>query len=283
MSLRLLANKVEKISQKTNGLSNSLGSVVMRGMFGHSTFLRNEAPSIFNISGSMGEMLDTVNKTANLVKSISALVGNKDQRYIIGKINDDSVVQQFKQRALAIISGGLAGGYDSLQKNGVIIDGFDDCNAELTVGLPSQPVMYTTEVVNQRVRNPNTLKMRVFVTNLNSDDVLEGLVSSIRGGISNVLLDTKTRAQIALENLQWLQENAKPFKIYTTIKVYDNMLIEKITPISNKMNNDMLVCDIYFREVVFSQSLGNASKSNARNAPNAVISTWAKAKKFFGG
>ena len=274
MSLKSLATKVIKNSQKVQGASTSLGNAISTKLFGNSTFLRNEDNIQHNITGLIEG-----------VKSLGSMLGAKDNKYIIGRIEQDltSDGNFAVTRAISKIATNFLG---EGQERGVIIDGYDEMSGELTVGLPSQPVMYTTNVVNQRVRNPDTFKMRVYVTNLNSDDIVDSLTDTLMnvgGGIGKLILNPETRAFKALSNLKWIQENGSPFKIYTPVRVYENMLIEKIQPITNKSNYDMLVADIYFREVVFAQSLGNASKASARTAPSAIVGNLAKAWKWLRG
>lgn len=275
MSLKSLATKTAKNVQKVQRASTSLGNAVSTKLFGNSSFLRNENNTQDNIVGMVNSLKEGLN-------SLGSLLGAKDSKYIIGRI--EKLTENYAiTRAVSKIATNFLG---EGQERGVIIDGYDEMSGELTVGLPSQPVMYTTNVVNQRVRNPDTFKMRVYVTNLNSDDIVGGLTDSLMnvgGGIGKLVFNPETRAFKALNDLKWIQENGSPFKIYTPVRVYENMLIEKIQPITNKSNYDTLVADIYFREVVFAQSLGNASKSSARTAPSVIVGNLAKAWKWFRG
>lgn len=275
MSLKSLATKTAKNVQKVQRASTSLGNAVSTKLFGNSSFLRNENNTQDNIVGMVNSLKEGLN-------SLGSLLGAKDSKYIIGRI--EKLTENYAiTRAVSKIATNFLG---EGQERGVIIDGYDEMSGELTVGLPSQPVMYTTNVVNQRVRNPDTFKMRVYVTNLNSDDIVDSLTDTLMnvgGGIGKLILNPETRAFKALNDLKWIQENGSPFKIYTPVRIYENMLIEKIQPIINKSNYDMLVADIYFREVVFAQSLGNASKATARTAPSAIVGSLAKAWKWLRG
>ena len=273
MSLKSLATKALKNVQKVQSNSTFYGNTVSISSSSNKFLLRNEAGGT-----ELGTFL------SNGMKSIFSPFGAKDNKYIIGRLDSNLFgTDNLVTRAVSSAYNTLTG---ENQQRGVVIDGYDEMNAELTVGLPSQPVMYTTSVVNQRVRNPDTFKMRVYVTNLNSDDIVDSMEQSVMnfaGGLGNLLLNPETRAFKALNDLKWLQENGEPFKIYTPVRIYENMLIEKISPISNKSNYDTLVADIYFREIILAKSLGDSSKASARTAPSPVANTFAKAKKWIRG
>lgn len=279
MSLKNLAGQTQKATQKVQRWNTSLGNAVSTKLLGNSSFLRNESKTQDDVTSISSGLQQGFN-------SLGSQLGVKDNKYIIGRIEENLSPSWLGNNAFArAVSSGLSTLSEKGQTRGVIIDGYDDMVGELTVGLPSQPVMYSTEVINQRVRNPDTFKMRIYVTNLNSDDIVDSLGNSLMnmaGGVLKMALNPESRAFKALNDLKWLQENGKPFKIYTPIRVYENMLIEKISPISNKSNYDTLVADVYFREIVFSQSLGNASKSSARKPPSEVTNTFAKTLGWFG-
>lgn len=266
MSLKAIATNV-KNSQTTQGSNTTLGNCIMTGIFGKSTMLRNT-------DNTLGSKVSAAFDIVQGVYKLGSALGVRNDMYYIGRISTNSGLTGWKDldnsinKIKAVYTG-------KGQEKGVIIDGFDNFKSDINVALPSQPVMYSTDITNQRVRNPNSLTMRIYVSNLNSDDILGGFLEDIKN-LAQTFYSTKKRSMVALENLQWIQEQGKPFKVYTPVKVYENMLIEKINPVSDKTTNDMLVADITFREIVFARPLGDISKESARTAPSEIVNTFAK-------
>ena len=223
---------------------------------------------------------------------LSNALGAKNNMYVIGKIdntvedyNDDWIGRQMGNLASKVstaVSYWTGGGNG---QTGVIIDGFDNFRGDLSVALPDNPVMYKTSVTDQVVRNPNRLTMRVYVDLVHSDDTFQNIVQSLANSLSGltgslmnaITGETMNRAQKALNNLQWIQENGRPFKVYTPHKVYDNMMIEKIAPINDQKMNEILAADITFKEIIPTQSLGNKNKTAARVKPSAYSNSFTKA------
>lgn len=279
MSLAIIAGKVSSI---TNG--SGIANFTSKTLFGNSSFLRNDERAVDKLSSA-------ISNVQNILTDLSNAAGSKNNMYIIGRYEEDlsdadtflgRLQQRVNQRITRAVS--YWTGNDSTQ-NGVIIDGFDNFHGDISVALPDNPVMYDTSVVDQVVRNPNRLAMRVYVDLLHTDDIVQNVLQSVANsfaGLGGTIMNAITgeqmnRAQKALNNLQWIQENGRPFKVYTPHKVYENMMIEKISPLNDQKMNEILVADITFKEIIPTQSLGTKNKTTARIAPTQKISDAARA------
>ena len=279
MSLAIIAGKVSSI---TNG--SGIANFTSKTLFGNSSFLRNNERAVDTLSSA-------ISNVQNILTDLSNAAGSKNNMYIIGRYEEDlsdadTFLGRLQQRANQRITRAVSywTGNDSTQ-NGVIIDGFDNFHGDISVALPDNPVMYDTSVVDQVVRNPNRLAMRVYVDLLHTDDIVQNVLQSVANsfaGLGGTIMNAITgeqmnRAQKALNNLQWIQENGRPFKVYTPHKVYENMMIEKISPLNDQKMNEILVADITFKEIIPTQSLGTNNKTTARIAPTQKISDAARA------
>ena len=285
MSLALIAGKVSKTINGSNLMNN-----LSKSVFGNSSFLRNveEGKGI----SSFSNVESSINAIQNTLTDLSNALGVKDNMYVIGKI--DNTVEDYSNDWIGRQMAGIAskvstaisywtGGGNG--QTGVIIDGFDNFRGDISVALPDNPVMYDTSVTDQVVRNPNRITMRVYVDLMHTDDVVQNIIQSVAdsfGGLPGMLLNAATgnklnRVQKALNDLQWIQENGRPFKVYTPHKVYDNMMIEKIAPLNDQKMNEILAADITFKEIIPTQSLGWKNKTTARLAPTQTTNAFAKA------
>ena len=279
MSLAIIAGKVSSI---TNG--SGIANFTSKTLFGNSSFLRNNERAVDTLSSA-------ISNVQNILTDLSNAAGSKNNMYIIGRYEEDlsdvdTFLGRLQQRANQRITRAVSywTGNDST-KHGVIIDGFDNFHGDISVALPDNPVMYDTSVVDQVVRNPNRLAMRVYVDLLHTDDIVQNVLQSVANsfaGLGGTIMNAITgeqmnRAQKALNNLQWIQENGRPFKVYTPHKVYENMMIEKISPLNDQKMNEILVADITFKEIIPTQSLGTKNKTTARIAPTQKISDAARA------
>ena len=261
MSLAIIAGKVSSI---TNG--SGIANFASKTLFGNSSFLRNNERAVDTLSSA-------ISNVQNILTDLSNAAGSKNNMYIIGRYEEDlsdadTFLVRLQQRANQRITRAVSywTGNDSTQ-NGVIIDGFDNFHGDISVALPDNPVMYDTSVVDQVVRNPNRLSMRVYVDLLHTDDIVQNVLQSVANsfaGLGGTIMNAITgeqmnRAQKALNNLQWIQENGRPFKVYTPHKVYENMMIEKISPLNDQKMNEILVADITFKEIIPTQSLDRKS------------------------
>lgn len=282
MSLKDIAGSVSAI---TNG--SNLGNKISTSLFGNSSFLRNEERSVDkSVSG--------IEQAVNIASDIGNALGIKNNMYKIGEIPADFAKVQgsgwWGTRAANAVNSMVGTTVTALSywfnndgyQQGVIIDGFDNFKGDINVALPDNPVIYHTAVTDNIVRNPNRLTMRVYVDLMHSDDLVQNLKQQAIdafGSIGQIALaglgHQMNRAQQALSSLQWIQENGRPFKVYTPHKVYDNMMIERIQPVNDQKMNEILAADITFKEIVFATSLGDADKSTARTPPTKAASEFA--------
>lgn len=281
MSLAQVAGKVSAI---TNG--SEIANFTSRVLFGNSSFLRNNERIVDTITSGIGYI-------SSILTDLSGAAGLKKNMYVIGRIEETGKEEWGLQKdyfgrtlgtKLATAISYWEGKESENGQLGVIIDGFDNFRGDISVALPDNPVMYKTAVVDHVVRNPNRVSMRVYVDLVHSDDIVQNVLQSVANsfaGLSGTIMNAisgeqMNRAQKALNNLQWIQENGKPFKVYTPHKVYDNMLIERISPVNDQKMNEILVADITFKEIIPTQSLGYEQKTTARAAPKQKVSDAAK-------
>ena len=283
MTLAVVSGKVSSI---TNG--SGIANFVSTTVFGNSSFLRNDERGVDKVTSAISNIQE-------ILTDLSHAAGMKNNMYVIGRyeepIDENTTTlgrlgqqaDRYITRAISYWTG------NSNTQNGVIIDGFDNFKGDISVALPDNPVMYDTSVVDQVVRNPNRISMRVYVDLVHTDDIVQNILQSVANsfaGLGGTIMNAITgerlnRAQKALNNLQWIQENGRPFKVYTPHKVYDNMMIEKIAPINDQKMNEILAADIVFKEIIPTTSLGFKNKIAARLAPTQKISDAAKAWGWF--
>lgn len=272
MSLAKVSGKVSAITK-----GSAIANFASTSLFGNSSFLRNHEREVDTFVSNLSAI-------QNIVTDIAGAVGIQNNMHVIGRIenndyfNDtDSYLSRYVSSKLSTAVSYWTGNAES--QNGVIIDGYDNFRGDISVALPDMPVMYDTSVVDQVVRNPNRISMRVYVDLVHTDDIVQNIIQSfansfggVPGLIMNALTDTNmNRVQKALNSLQWIQENGRPFKVYTPHKVYDNMMIEKIAPINDQKMNEILAADITFKEIIPTQSLGVEGKTTARVAPSTKV------------
>ena len=204
------------------------------------------------------------------IKTVSEMLtnalGSRSPYYTIGEIQGVAVgrgMARYMQNTLGNIVRAVTSTVDMFTGNGqtgVIIDGFGNIDGKIDVAFSKNPVVFVGEsVTDNRIRNPNTLTMTVYVSNYYNDNGLGAAVDYLTGydptGIVketvNLLAnDGNTRAQSALYSLRGLQEKGRPFTVYTPHGVYENMLIKSLSPKTTAENVDMLECEITFQEVI---------------------------------
>ena len=279
MSLAAISGKVSSI---TNG--SGIANFVSTSLFGNSSFLRNDERGV-------DKVVSAISNVQEILTDLSHAAGMKNNMYVIGRYEEPidentTFLGRLGQQADRYITRAVSYWTGNAQtQNGVIIDGFDNFRGDISVALPDNPVMYDTSVVDQVVRNPNRISMRVYVDLMHTDDIVQNILQSFANsfaGLSGTILNAVTgeklnRAQKALSGLQWIQENGRPFKVYTPHKVYDNMMIERISPLNDQKMNEILAADITFKEIIPTQSLGYQNKTTARIAPSNSVSTAVKA------
>lgn len=278
MSLAAISGKVSSI---TNG--SGIANFVSTSLFGNSSFLRNDERGV-------DKVVSAISNVQEILTDLSHAAGMKNNMYVIGRYEEPidentTFLGRLGQQADRYITRAVSYWTGNAQtQNGVIIDGFDNFRGDISVALPDNPVMYDTSVVDQVVRNPNRVSMRVYVDLMHTDDIVQNILQSFANsfaGLSGTILNAVTgeklnRAQKALSGLQWIQENGRPFKVYTPHKVYDNMMIERISPLNDQKMNEILAADITFKEIIPTQSLGYQNKTAARIAPSNSVSTAVK-------
>lgn len=283
MTLAVVSGKVSSI---TNG--SGIANFVSTTLFGNSSFLRNDERSVDRVTSAISNIQE-------ILTDLSHAAGIKNNMYVIGRYEEtvdesNSIIGRIGQQADKYIARAVSYWTGNSQtQNGVIIDGFDNFKGDISVALPDNPVMYDTSVVDQVVRNPNRISMRVYVDLVHTDDIVQNILQSFANsfaGLSGTIMNAVTgekmnRAQKALNNLQWIQENGRPFKVYTPHKVYDNMMIEKIAPLNDQKMNEILAADIVFKEIIPTTSLGFRNKTAARMAPTQKVSDAARAWGWF--
>lgn len=275
MSLKQISGQVSAI---TNG--SAINNALSTNLFGKSGFLRNEERGI-------DALVSSVNDIQNILSDLSGALGSKDNMHVIGRYEEEKD-QNFIDRLVSPVTTAWTRAisyWGGQEQTGVIIDGYDNFRGDISVALPENPVMYDTAVVDQVVRNPNRVSMRVYVDLMHTDDIVQNIkqiFANSFGGLGGTIMNAITgdklnRVQKALEGLQWIQENGKPFKVYTPHKVYENMMIERIAPINDQKMNEILAADITFKEIIPTQSLGYKNKTAARKQPSQLVSDAAKA------
>lgn len=274
MSLALLAGKVGRLSQGVAATNNSVVNFVASDS--NDFKLRNE--------NSLAMVNSIVSNSRAVLDNVFRAVGSRPKMYTIGEVD-----QVDSEENLGVFYGGVASNIvravssvvGNKAQTGVIIDGYDNIQGSISVALAENPVMYSPNITDHRVRTPNILKMRVYVSNLNTDNILDNAVETLKnafGGAGNMIFgEGDSRATKALSSLQWIQENGIPFTVYTPTKVWENMMIKDISVISNRQFTDMLVADITFKEIIFYHPLDDGQQNPARKPPTEAANSIANA------
>lgn len=216
-----------------------------------------------------GDMFKTSNKISEYrawIDMMSNALGVRSPYYTIGEIQGTGVgqyVTRYMQNQVGDVIRAVTSTYDAISGSGqagVIIDGFGDVSGKIDIEFAKNPVVFVSNsVTDNRIRTPNTVNMKVFVSNYYNDNGLGAAVDYLSSkdqtgilgeGVKWLINDGNTRAQDALYNLRRIQETGKPFTVYTPHGVYENMLIQSLRPRTTAENVDMLECDIVFQEVL---------------------------------
>ena len=279
-------------------------SALNGGLTGGNTMLTGAYAGVYG----MGKDFDKrkgANSTTEVISNFKTVgemltnaVGSRSPYYTIGEIQSTGLgdfSSRYMQNALGNMVRAVTSLYDSVTDNGqpgVIIDGFGEVSGIIDVEFSKNPIVFmTSTITDNRVRNPNTLTMTVYVSNYYNDDGLGALTDYLTSfdptGIAketiNVLTNNgNTRAQQALYNLRFIQELGRPFRVYTPHGVYENMMIKSLRPKTTGENVDMLECDIEFQELIMYQPYysGNAKTPLRTNigsdADKSTLSIFAK-------
>lgn len=220
----------------------------------------------------------TLSETISSVKTISEMltnaVGSRSPYYTIGEIqstNIGKVAARYFQDVLGNMVRAIAPIGDDGQR-GVIIDGFGTISGKIDVELTKNPVVFVgSGITDNRMRNPNTVTMTVYVSNLYHDDGIGAAVDYLTAfdptgiaaeAVNALAKDGNTRAQRALYSLKTIQESGQPFTVYTPHGVYENMLIKSLSPKTTAENVDMLECEVVFQEIIMFQPYSSGANKN---------------------
>lgn len=261
MALNALLNPGSFVADVASG--RTLGNMLYGGDFDK------------NNQGLYGTVTSIATTVTNWADEISKLAGTRNPMYMIGDVSESIIGEENSKylpdqakglvRAISQFTGGV-------KQQGVIIDGIGDIAAEISVEMPKNPFLYRSSgITDQRVRNPNVVKMRVMVSNYLQDGLSDIIVDALSGldptGLTkNVLSEGgNTRAQQALYKLRYIQETGIPFTVHTPHGIYEQMLIKSIRPKTNATNMDMLDAEIEFVEVLMYAPLSKYDQQLARN------------------
>lgn len=224
---------------------------------------------------------DTVNDWKTVAETVTNALGNRSPYYIIGEIPDDNFATKYS-KYLGEFGGAVRAVVDfwtGKEQEGVIIDCLGDVSGTIGIEVTANPILYkASTVADGRMRKPTVVKAVVGVSNYNNDDLIDMGIDTLSaidptgllGKAANMLVNGgETRAQAALYKLRWLQENGKPFKVYTPHGLYENMVIQTIEPVTNAGTMDMLFANITFIEIIYAQPYfsnpGDASTTPIRD------------------
>lgn len=214
------------------------------------------------LAGGVNAVRDTINIAKTVTDTITNLSGVRSPYFVIGEVatdNESLNQSMYKWGSAGTLVRAIAKTFSGPKQEGVIIDCLGDVNGTMAVEFTKNPLIYqSNSVIDSRVRKPTTLKATVAVSNYLSDNILGAGLSSLTQlfgplatqGANELLYDGNTRAQYALYKLRWLLENGIPFTVYTPHGIYENMLIESISPRTDESTMDCLMCDISFREII---------------------------------
>jgi hypothetical protein len=214
------------------------------------------------LAGGIRAVKDTVNIAKAVSDTITNLSGVRSPYFVIGEVageNSSKNESMYKWGSTGTLIRAIARDFSAPRQEGVIIDCLGDISGSMGVEFTKNPLVYqSSTIVDSRVRKPTTLKATIAVSNYLSDNLLGASASTLdqlSGGLSSIvsnelLYDGNTRSQYALYKLRWLLENAIPFTVYTPHGIYENMLIETLTPKTDANTMDCLMCEVTFREVI---------------------------------
>lgn len=233
-----------------------------------------------------GKITGIVSSATNLLGSLKSLAGIADKTMVIGEIPEDFDDNGLTRTLPGV--GSLAKAVSSqvlgnvIQK-GVTIDGYIDITSEMSVTLLSQPMMYDETITTHRVRDPNTVVMRVVICDIienNLVDKILGAADSLTGGlVSSLFGDGGTKSSTALKNLLYIQEHGEKFTLYTPLREYERMVIKNIKVKIDKTNMESLYADITFQEVI-EYEYWNGSYFSVRTSTPAQAGVSQYAQKF---
>ena len=262
MSLADLASSRTPASSMTAELN--AGTLFSLG--GEDAFDKNKGNSLLGVA-------NYVDIATDVASEISNALGYRAPMYTIGEIPAEGTeeVSQWLPDSLGNVVRAIGDAISGNEQDGVIIDGIEDFSGSFKMDLPKNAMLYRSSgLTDQRVRTPCECKMKVYVSNYLSDDLLGSITNQITaldptgllGKVADNLLRAggNTRAQNALYKLRSIQETGKPFRVYTPHCVYENMILKDITISTDADTMDTLVAELTFVELLMYAPNGTISK-----------------------
>ena len=268
-------------SKPASSMTAELNAGTLFAVGGEDAFDKRKGNALATVANYVDMATDAANEIANAL-------GYRAPMYIIGEVpsEDASEVSQWVPDSLGNVVRAVGDMVYGNQQDGVIIDGIEDFSGKFGMDLPKNAMLYRSSgLTDQRVRTPCECKMKVYINNHLSDDILGSVVNGISSLDPTGVIDTlsnnvlrsggMTRAQSGLAKLRWLQENGKPFKVYTPHCVYENMIIKDIGVTTDAGSMDTLCAEITFMELLMYAPNGLLNKIPARqNIVNPTTKTW---------
>lgn len=268
MSLADLASSRTPASSMTAELN--AGTLFSLG--GEDAFDKNKGNSLLGVA-------NYVDIATDVASEISNALGYRAPMYTIGEIPAEGTeeVSKWLPDSLGNVVRAIGDAISGNEQDGVIIDGIEDFSGSFKMDLPKNSMLYRSSgITDQRVRTPCECKMKVYVSNYLSDDLLGSLTNQINaldptgllGKVTDNLLRSggNTRAQNALYKLRSIQETGKPFRVYTPHCVYENMILKDITISTDADTMDTLVAELTFVELLMYAPNGTISKMADRKS-----------------
>ena len=268
MSLADLASSRTPASSMTAELN--AGTLFSLG--GEDAFDKNKGNSLLGVA-------NYVDIATDVASEISNALGYRAPMYTIGEIPAEGTeeVSKWLPDSLGNVVRAIGDAISGNEQDGVIIDGIEDFSGSFKMDLPKNAMLYRSSgITDQRVRTPCECKMKVYVSNYLSDDLLGSLTNQINaldptgllGKVTDNLLRSggNTRAQNALYKLRSIQETGKPFRVYTPHSVYENMIHKDITISTDADTMDTLVAELTFVELLMYAPNGTISKMADRKS-----------------
>lgn len=262
MSLADLASSRTPASSMTAELN--AGTLFSLG--GEDAFDKNKGNSLLGVA-------NYVDIATDVASEISNALGYRAPMYTIGEIPAEGTeeISQWLPDSLGNVVRAIGDAISGNEQDGVIIDGIEDFSGSFKMDLPKNAMLYRSSgLTDQRVRTPCECKMKVYVSNYLSDDLLGSITNQITaldptgllGKVADNLLRAggNTRAQNALYKLRSIQETGKPFRVYTPHCVYENMILKDINISTDADTMDTLVAELTFVELLMYAPNGTISK-----------------------
>lgn len=249
-----------------SSMTAELNAGTLFSLGGEDAFDKNKGNSLLGVA-------NYVDIATDVASEISNALGYRAPMYTIGEIPAEGTeeVSKWLPDSLGNVVRAIGDARPGNEQDGVIIDGIEDFSGSFKMDLPKNAMLYRSSgITDQRVRTPCECKMKVYVSNYLSDDLLGSLTNQINaldptgllGKVTDNLLRSggNTRAQNALYKLRSIQETGKPFRVYTPHCVYENMILKDITISTDADTMDTLVAELTFVELLMYATNGTISR-----------------------